>query len=337
MAHNIYLNPSTNKHSFFSRKELAWHGLGQILNQDIVTAREAMIAGGANFEVRKARAYAELENGMFLPSDNHYLTYRTDINKILGQVGEDYEVVQNIEAFDFIDNIIIGKEATFETAGVLGNGARIFVTAKLPSYVKLGGNDVIDKYIVFTTTHDGTGKIIAAITPIRVVCNNTLQMALTGCQHKIAFKHTRKVHDRIAMAHKLMGLTNKYYEQFEELMLHLRGLPMGKENVVPATCKIFLSPADYNAAKEVNFKFSDSEKLSTRKTNIITTVLQCVEDGVGQDMHRGTALWLMNGITTYYQNNKEFRTSESKFDFLTDTKYTDLLTHGTNVLLTQSY
>jgi len=337
MAANIFYNPATGKNSFFTKKEVAWHGLGQIIDKEIVTAREAMIAAQANFEVIKTKGFAEVEPNMFKEAANYYFTYRDDTKDVLGVVGHDYEVVQNVEAFDFIDSIIMGDEASFETAGVLGNGGKVFVTAKLPSYIKLGNDDIIDKYIFITTTHDGTGKIIAAITPIRIVCNNTLTMALANCQQKIAFKHTRKVHEKLEMAHKLMGLTSKYYEQFEELMLTLKSIPIGKEDVPKAACKIFLSPFEYEKVRAVNFKYKLSRDISTRKSNTLDSLLNTIDQGVGQEQHRGSALWVLNGITSFYQNTKEYRSESTKLDAFTDNKYLDLVTNGTKVLLKNLY
>lgn len=336
MAHNIFYNPITKKNSFFSRKELAWHGLGQILDQDIVTAKEAMVASQSDFEVIKDIGYVEVAPGQFKASDSHYFTYRTDTNAILGVVGSEYEVVQNAQAFDFIDNIIMGGEASFETAGVIGNGAKIFITAKLPSHVKLGGEDIIEKYIFITTTHDGSGKIVAAITPIRVVCQNTLTFALNQCKQKVTFKHTKNVHNKLDMAHKLMGLTNKYYDEFETLMEALRQTPVRKEDVLNVTTKLFLTPEEYASSKSMNFQYRSSHLVSTRKANIIDSILHNIDEGVGQEFHRGTGLWVMNGITTYFQNSRDYRNATSKLETLSDNKYTDLLTSGSNLILSNN-
>jgi phage/plasmid-like protein (TIGR03299 family) len=336
MAHNIFYNPITKKNSFFSRKELAWHGLGQILDQDIVTAKEAMVASQSDFEVIKDIGYVEVAPGQFKASNSHYFTYRTDTNDILGVVGNDYEVVQNAQAFDFIDNIIMGGDASFETAGVIGNGAKIFITAKLPTHVKLGGEDIIEKYIFITTTHDGSGKIIAAITPIRIVCNNTLNFALSHCAQKVTFKHTKNVHNKLDMAHKLMGLTNKYYDEFQTLMESLRQTPVRKGNVLNVTTKLFLTPEEYASSKSMNFQYRSSRLVSTRKANIIDSIIHSIDEGVGQEFHRGTGLWLMNGITTYFQNSRDYRSTTNKLETLVDNKYSDLLTKGAQLILSNN-
>lgn len=95
-------------------------------------------------------------------------------------MGRDYQIVQNADAFAFFDAIVGGEDGIlYETAGALGNGERIFITAKRPDYICVGnGDDITEKYIFLTTSHNGTGSITAAFTPVRIVCQNTLNAAL---------------------------------------------------------------------------------------------------------------------------------------------------------------
>src|SRR6476659_1783755 len=179
MGHQINFNENTQQHSFFSVKEKAWHGLGQIVS-DHPSSREALQFAGLDFEVAKLPNLHRLPDGKEVTSENSFFTYRTDNQEILGdRLGSDYEVVQNKDAFSFFDAIVGHKEGIlYETAGALGKGERIFITAKLPDYIRVGHDDLIEKYLFLTTSHDGSGSITAAFTPIRVVCNNTLTVAL---------------------------------------------------------------------------------------------------------------------------------------------------------------
>ena len=94
--------------------------------------------------------------------------------KFQGVVGKDYHIVQNIDAFAFFDSIVGGKDGIlYETAGALGKGEKIFITAKLPDYIHVGKSDLIEQYLFLTTSHDGGGSITAAFTPVRIVCNNS--------------------------------------------------------------------------------------------------------------------------------------------------------------------
>src|SRR5690606_31055111 len=190
MAHNINFNEQTGRHSFFSVQQKAWHGLGQIVEQ-YPTSEEAIVDAGLDDVVincplfTQGRTMSIGENGELIEANdilvpNSFATLRTDTNTPLGVVGKDYHLVQNREAFNFFDAIVGGGEGIlYETAGALGNGERIFITAKLPDYIRVGnGDDVTEKYIFLTTSHDGSGSITAAFTPIRIVCQNTLNASL---------------------------------------------------------------------------------------------------------------------------------------------------------------
>jgi len=173
MAHNINFNEQTQQHSFFSVKKKAWHGLGQIV-QNYPTSKEALQFAGLDFEVCKRPNTHRLDNGTEIISKTSFYTYRPDTNTILGdRLGKDYEVVQNIDAFSFFDAIVGGDGIQYETAGALGNGEKIFITAKLPGYIRVANTDSIEKYLFLTTSHDGFGSIMAAFTPVRIVCNNS--------------------------------------------------------------------------------------------------------------------------------------------------------------------
>jgi hypothetical protein len=159
MAHNINYNEQTQKHSFFSVKEKAWHNLGQIIS-DYPTSAEAIKHAGLNYHVEKRPLFtydtgnytADPDTDIIIPEievSDFFATVRTDTDEVLGVVGNDYEVVQNVNAFDFFDSIVDGKNGIlYETAGALGNGERIFITAKLPDYIKVGRNDLIEQYLV---------------------------------------------------------------------------------------------------------------------------------------------------------------------------------------------
>lgn len=151
-----FFNESTGNYSFFSVKEQAWHGLGQIV-EEYPTSAEAIKHAGLDCEVPKTAIYTkaagitETKDGMEAGSDeisipDYFATVRTDNNTPLGVVCKDYQVVQNKDAFSFFDAIVGGEEGIlYETAGALGNGERIFITAKLPSYTSVGKDDLVEK------------------------------------------------------------------------------------------------------------------------------------------------------------------------------------------------
>lgn len=239
MAHNLNFNNRTGKYSFFSVKEKAWHNLGQIV-EDYPTSEKAIQFAGLDYDVEKSPLFTkgtgiiENDNGIEmidskLEVPNYFANIRTDNNTVLGVVGKDYHIVQNREAFSFFDSIVGGGDGIlYETAGSLGNGERIFITAKLPDYIRVGnGDDITEKYIFLTTSHDGSGSITAAFTPIRIVCQNTLNASLRNMSNVVRIRHTAGAKQRLEDAHKLMGLANKLSNELESTFNHWAKIKVG--------------------------------------------------------------------------------------------------------------
>jgi phage/plasmid-like protein (TIGR03299 family) len=140
---------------------------------------------------------------------------------VLGIVSDEYEVVDNRDAFLFLD-ALIGSELHFETAGSLRGGRRVWVLARLPEYVELGG-DLSATYVYVANSHDGSMAVTAAVTPIRVVCANTLGAAVrraehgAGAQRTFRFRHTGNLQAKFAEARQVLGMTINYEKQFKEL------------------------------------------------------------------------------------------------------------------------
>lgn len=324
MAHNI--NVTNGKHSFYSLKEKAWHGLGQVV-EEAQTSDEVIHLAGLNYDVEKVPVFADFrklpkletnehhaKKGEVVP--NYFATVRTDTRQVLGLVGNRYEVVQNSQAFKFIDDIVGSKQAVFETAGALGNGEKIFVTAKLPSYIRIQStDDIIEKYLIFTSSHDGSGPVIAGLTPIRVVCNNTLNMALKRLSNKLVLRHTRNVNDRLELGRTLMGMYKVYSEEFQESMNALAKVAITEEIIDTSIKSLILDTKEIALLKEG--KPADVV-ISTRKRNTMIDIKRYVEGGVGQNLHRGTALWLWNGVSSYYNNGKSYKDQQDRFESLTD-------------------
>lgn len=253
MAHNINYNSQTGKYSFFSVKEKAWHGLGQIVEQ-YPTSAEAIKHAGLDYEVAKSPLFTK-GSGIIQTADSiemgsselevpdYFANIRTDNNAVLGVVGKDYQIVQNREAFSFFDAIVGGGDGIlYETAGALGEGERIFITAKLPDYIRVGkGDDVTEKYIFLTTSHDGSGSITAAFTPIRIVCQNTLNASLRSMSNVVRIRHTSGAKQRLDDAHKVMGLADKLSSRLEGIFNEWAKVKV-TDNEVKRLIKLALCP-----------------------------------------------------------------------------------------------
>jgi phage/plasmid-like protein (TIGR03299 family) len=315
MAHNINFNEQTGKHSFFSVQEKPWHNLGQIVT-DYPNSKEALIFAGLNYEVVKRKIYThdgDLGKGLdFLIRDiempNHQATIRTDTNQVLGVVGKDYEIVQNVDAFAFFDSIVGGDGIQYETAGALGNGERIFITAKLPSYIKVGKDDLIEQYLFLTTSHDGYGSITVAFTPVRIVCNNTLNAAMRNHSNSIKIRHTANAKERLTMAHTVMGISNKMSQQLEEIFNNWARIPI-IDKEVKKLIQVALAPN-----KETLHKIGSGGENSAYFENMCNSAYEYAMSNPTQDMNttKGTLYGAYNAVTGYFQNVRTYKDSESK-------------------------
>ena len=319
MAHNLNFNEQTNKHSFFSVNEKPWHGLGQIV-KDYPNSKEALIHAGLNYEVVKRKIYThdgDLGKGLdFLIRDieipNHQATVRTDTNQVLGVVGKDYEIVQNIDAFAFFDSIVGGDGIQYETAGALGNGERIFITAKLPSYIKVGKDDLIEQYLFLTTTHVGYGSITAAFTPVRIVCNNTLNAALRNHSNSIKIRHTANAKERLTMAHTVMGISNQLSNEMEDIFNIWAKIPiMDKE--VKKLIQVALAPN-----RETLHKIDMGSENSAYFEKMCDNAFEYAMSNETQSMAttKGTLFGAYNAVTGYFQNVRVYKDSEAKLKSL---------------------
>ncbi len=307
MAHNLNFNEQTQKHSFFSVNEKPWHGLGQIVT-DYPNSKEALIHAGLDYEVVKKRIFAAAGEEKSIDILSHQATIRTDTNQVLGVVGKDYEIVQNVDAFSFFDSIVGGEGIQYETAGALGNGERIFITAKLPSYIKVGKDDLIEQYLFLTTSHDGYGSITAAFTPVRIVCNNTLNAALRNHSNSIKIRHTANAKDRLLMAHTVMGISNQLSSELEDIFNIWARIPVMDEEV-KKLIQIALAPN-----KETLHKIGTGDENSAYFEKMCDNAFEYAMSNETQSMAttKGTLFGAYNAVTGYFQNVRVFKDSEAK-------------------------
>ena len=201
--------------SFASLREPAWHGLGTILENEVSTQEMLEVAHLAGWNVR-------LED-IDLPGRSHknyFAVTRTNpFDKgadVLGVVGERYKVLQNEELFSFADNMLDGGR--WETAGSIKNGTVVFGSLALDREIVLdpsGATDKINSYLLVHTSHDGSLAVQASVTPVRVVCQNTLNYALSGVKQSYKIRHTQTVTGKVQAAREALGLANAYLDEFE--------------------------------------------------------------------------------------------------------------------------
>lgn len=279
-----------------------------------------------DYRVEKRKLFT-LDNADLISKSvpDYYATIRTDNENVLGVVGKDYEVVQNTDAFNFFDSIVGGDGIQYETAGALGKGERIFITAKLPNYIKVGKDDLIEKYLFLTTSHDGFGSITAAFTPIRIVCNNTLNAALQNHSNAIKIRHTVNAKERLETAHRLMGITNKLSSELESIFNRWTKVRIN-DTEVKKLIQLAMVPN-----KEVlhNIQSGKDDELSTCFKNICDNTFAYALSNPTQQLEttKGTLFGAYNSITGYFQNVRNYKNEEAKLK--------SLLFGGTGQLRTQ--
>jgi phage/plasmid-like protein (TIGR03299 family) len=323
MSANIEFNTQKETYSFYSLKVRPWHDLGRIVDEAL-TPDEVVKSANLDYQVQLAPIRAHIDNGWITPEiANTFATYRTDNNHVLGVVGKRYEVVQNAAAVDFIYNVCKSgvvyqpDDVIIETAGVLGSGERIFMTAKLPGFNILNDSSV-DSYILFTNSFDGSGAVEALFTNTRVVCNNTLNIALrnAGSKNRISIRHTRNVHEQLKKAAIIMNGKYTYDQMQKEKLEQFSAIPVQDATIDSVIGNVMFSPEGTIEMQRMGGlnKAVASEVLSARSLNQAVNIRHYVESGVGQDQSRGSLLWLFNGFTGYFQNGKQYKTQKDKYD-----------------------
>jgi len=230
----------------------------------------------------------------------------------LGVVGKEYQIVQNREAFSFFDSIVGGTDGIlYETAGALGNGERIFITAKLPDYIRVGnGDDVTEKYIFLTTSHDGSGSITAAFTPVRIVCQNTLNASLKNMSNVVRIRHTSGAKQRLENAHKVMGLSNEFSNQLEAIFNDWAKVRVD-DNEVKKLMQMALCP---NKETLQHLKNGNEDEISTVFKNTVEDAFAyaMTSDSKQMETTKGTLFGAYNAVTGYYQNVRSYKDNEAK-------------------------
>lgn len=303
MSHNLAWNEKAQQYSFASAIETPWHKLGQILPNKM-TSKEAIENAHLDYEVFKQKLYT----GDGKEIESHFVNIRQDNGSIMGVVGKDYTVIQNSECFEFFDNVVGADQAIFQTAGALGLGEIVFMSAKLETVMKvLKDTSVIDNYIVFMTSHNSTYPISAFFTPTRVVCQNTLNAALNNRTNKVSIRHTRNAKSRFDEAARVMGLNTDYMDTLKEALNHLASVPVSDSRAKELISRVLMSSDELKA-----LVINSNVEFSIRKYNMIMEINHYYQSAKDLDSIRGTAYGLYNGITGYFQNKKGFTDDDKK-------------------------
>ncbi len=216
---------SANVETMFYTREKPWHGLGTMVMEALNSA-DALRLAGLDWKVNQKSILTN--EGVLI--QGFKANVRDSDNQVLGVVTDRYKVVQNEEAFAFTD-ALLGEGVTYETAGSLQNGRRVWVLARLPQKYFIS-EDEIAPYLVFMNTHDATGAIKVAITPIRVVCQNTLNFALATAKRSWAANHTGDISGKLEDARNTLLFADLYMKELGEAIEHLNQIKLADYQVM---------------------------------------------------------------------------------------------------------
>lgn len=216
---------AANVETMFYVRETPWHGLGTRV-MEAPGSEDALELAGLNWKVRQEPIYTD--NNLLIPG--YKANVRDLDDKVLGVVTDRYKVVQNDEAFAFTDGLL-GEGVRYETAGALLDGRKVWILARMPREFIINGEQ-ISPYLVFSNTHDGSGAIKVAVTPIRVVCNNTLNLALSTAKRSWSMVHTGDVQGKMEEAKQTLFMAEKYMSRLGREFENLRKIELTDRQVM---------------------------------------------------------------------------------------------------------
>lgn len=288
--------------------EVPWHGLGTYVGDDPVLAEEAIQAAGLDWEVVKAPGFAAVtvgEEEFEAPADDWFFTVRTSDRKVLGAVKEKYQILQNSEAFAFMDTLA-GDHGfmQYHTAGSLKGGRVIWMLAEVLNYmIEPVPGDVTKPYVLLVNGHDGNTPLKALFTTVRVVCQNTLNLALSNANSRdgVTIRHTGRMSDKLEEAKKVFGYAQEEVEAYQEVAKRLARKRDGDRLLEGVLDEIFPLVED---------------KSNTQRKNKRETIRELYETGPGADLPgvRGTAWGALQAVTNYTTHHRGTRGADSDLE-----------------------
>lgn len=287
MAHNLTINAQGEAEMFSGKNMTPWHKLGQVV-AGLLSAKEAIKAAKLDWEVEKTKVFA---NNKEVP--DYFAIARKDNGLVLSILGNRYCPIQNHEAFEFFDEVIGSGQAVYDTAGSLAGGKRVWIMAELEGklFVDTRPNDTIKKNVLLSTTHDGSGALQMQIVSTRVVCQNTLSVALAGATNQIKIRHSKNYATKKEDAMLALKLCNAYFSDLQAVINELDKQAFNKGEMVNFAEKLLPST---------------KEEESTRTNNNRQEIVDLFSRGKG---NLGVSRWdAMNAVSEFCDHNRGTRT-----------------------------
>lgn len=287
MAHNIEIRHG--RASIAYAGQTPWHRLGQKLNEAF-DAETALKQGGLDFTVEKIG----LQTVDGFKIENRFGLRRTDTKDVLGIVTDFYKPLQNREAFSFFDGVFGKGKARYEVAGVLGKGEKIWLLAKLPGDFSVAGEDVVGKWLLLTNGHDTNEPVRARFTPIRVVCQNTLNAALSRTDSEVRIQHIGDVSGKLEIAGKLLKQAGIYFDEVQKVFVGFT-----KHQLTSKTLREY-------AVRVIGAHEASFDELSQPRQKAVTRIEELHDIGRGASLKsvRGTLWGAYNAVTEWVDHDK---------------------------------
>lgn len=287
MSHNISTQNSISE--VFVAGKPAWHRLGTQVN-NTVKWEQAMKYAHLNWTVSKHQLQLK---GKDVPS---WGIVRDDNNKYLSTVGPEFTPIQNKECFSFVDNLLdIDNNAYYESAGALNDGQTIWCMAKLSKDINIGDDKLIN-YLLFVDYRVQGKSAIVKLCNTRVVCNNTLNVALKEKQDTLRLRHSRNISERMREAKYLIQNADLEIKSLSEKLKFLAKKKVNKRDV----------------GKVLKYIFPNIEESKVQQNKAITIVENFENnDGDVFKEQRGTAYNLLNAVTNYVDHSATVRVQDN--------------------------
>jgi phage/plasmid-like protein (TIGR03299 family) len=298
MAHQILENDQ-----MFSVGKKPWHGLGKVL-ENAPSIEEGIKLAGLDWNVSLRPAITNDDDSINL--DTHKIVVRDDIKQPLGIVGNNYQVLQNKDAFSFFEPFVENEMASLETAGSLFNGKKVFILAKINSdNMVVDKNDEIEKYILLSNAHDGSQALRIGFTPIRVVCNNTLTAAHnSNASQLIRLNHKGNIVQTLSELRETMDLINQQFLATEEQYRYLATKEINTEDLRNYVKQVFSVKKLENIIDE----HEESEKIEAERKRLIARVEEIFE------LEPVKNAWTMYNSVNYYLNHERSKDLETRYN-----------------------
>lgn len=310
MAHELHIEDG--KAAMMYVGEVPWHGLGTPLSNP-PSAEEAIKAASLDWRVVKKEIYAKDGQVWYRVPEQHALVredlWGTERCTLFATVSDDYVPLQNSEAFSFFDKLIKRKSATYETAGALGDGERVWVLAKLGEDIDIAKDDAVQRYILLFNGHDGKTSVRVLFTPIRVVCNNTLTWALRDAETEFRAYHGPSLHKRLD---ELGDQLDHMLDQYNSLACSFQKMvntPMKNGGLGKYLEFVFPTPKRRNLTEK---NFEEAVQENQRRRDCSARLFE-IGKGNTNSAVRGSLWAAYNGVTEWADHHANYRNRFQRF------------------------